>query len=71
MMKLVTGGLYTIADADTDDDNDNNTRWTEHDCIGSLPNEPKKTSKYTSPGKMYQFVDIERHKKQYVHYICM
>ena len=39
------GGLYTDADADTDDmdddDNDNNTQWTEHDCIGSLPNEPK------------------------------
>ena len=25
---------------DADDDN-NDTRWTEHDCIGSLPNEPK------------------------------
>ena len=47
---LLLGGLYTDADAnddadantDTDDDdNDNNTRWTEHDCIGLLPNEPK------------------------------
>ena len=49
---LSLGGLYTDADAnddddadndtDTDDDdNDNDTRWTEHDCIGSLPNEPK------------------------------
>ena len=28
------------ADAD-DNDNDNDTRRTEHDCIGSLPNEPK------------------------------
>ena len=30
-------------DNDTND-NDNNTRWTNHDCIGSLvcmPNEPK------------------------------
>ena len=23
------------------DNNDNDTQWTEHDCIGSLPNEPK------------------------------
>ena len=41
------GGLYTDANANTDadnaddDDNDNDTRQTEHDCIGSLPNEPK------------------------------
>ena len=44
-------GLYTDTDDDDndtdddtntdDDDNDNDTRWTEHDCIGSLPNEPK------------------------------
>ena len=43
-------GLYTDTDDDDndtdddtntdDDDNDNDTRWTEHDCIGSLPNEP-------------------------------
>ena len=47
---LSLGGLYTDADADDtdnntdtdDDDNDNDTRRTEHDCIGSLPNEPKK-----------------------------
>ena len=43
---LLLGGLYTDADADdaddnTDADNDNDTRRTEHDCIGSLPNEPK------------------------------
>ena len=49
---LSLGGLYTDANADaddtnddtntdTDDDNDNDTRRTEHDCIGSLPNEPK------------------------------
>ena len=32
----------TDDDTDTDDDdNDNDTRRTEHDCIGSLPNEPK------------------------------
>ena len=31
-------------DADNDNnDNDNDTRWTEHDCTGSLPNEPKTT----------------------------
>ena len=35
---LSLGGLYTDANAN---DDDNNTRWTEHDCIGSLPNEPK------------------------------
>ena len=39
------GELYTDdanADADdTDNDNANNTRQTNHDCIGSLPNEPK------------------------------
>ena len=32
---------------DTNDD-DNDTRWTNHDCIGSLaciPNEPKKQKK--------------------------
>ena len=44
-LKLSLGGLYTDANADTDDantdDNDNTTQWTEHDCIGSLPNEPK------------------------------
>ena len=44
---LSLGGLYTDANADADDntdaddDNDNDTRRTEHDCIGSLPNEPK------------------------------
>ena len=43
---LSLGGLYTDADADNDtdnndNDNDNNTWQTEHDCIGSLPNEPK------------------------------
>ena len=40
---LSLGGLYTDAnDADTNDaDNNDNTRWTEHDCTGSLPNEPK------------------------------
>ena len=32
--------MYTD-DADTDDANDNTTRQTKHDCIGSLPNEPK------------------------------
>ena len=41
---LSLGGLYTNADADTDaddDDNDNDTWQTEHDCIASLPNQPK------------------------------
>ena len=49
---LSLGGLYTDANADNDDnnanddadadnDNDNDTWRTEHDCIGSLPNEPK------------------------------
>ena len=45
--KLSLGGLYTDAnddanDADDTDDDNNKTTWqTEHDCIGSLPNEPK------------------------------
>ena len=44
--KLSLGGLYTDANANADntddaDDNDNDTRRTEHDCTGSLPNEPK------------------------------
>ena len=47
---LSLGGLYTDANADANNDNDanndtndndNDTRRTEHDCIGSLPNEPK------------------------------
>ena len=44
---LSLGGLYTDADAADDNDNDNETWQTEHDCIGSLPNEPKnkKTNK--------------------------
>ena len=37
MIKLSLRWLYT----DADKDNDNNTQWTEQDCIGSLPNEPK------------------------------
>ena len=43
------GELYTDNanndDNDADDDDDgndaNDKRWTNHDCIGSLPNEPK------------------------------
>ena len=31
--------IKAVTDADANDDND--TQWTEHDCIGSLPNEPK------------------------------
>ena len=41
------GQLYTDdADTDTnaDADDDNTTRRTEHDCTGSLPNEPKSSS---------------------------
>ena len=33
-------------DADDDNDDANDTRWTNHDCIGSLPNEPK-TKQFT------------------------
>ena len=33
--------LYTDADADNAADTDDDTRRTKHDCIGSLPNEPK------------------------------
>ena len=29
-------------DTDTNDANDNDTCQTKHDCIGSLPNEPKR-----------------------------
>ena len=50
---LSLGGLYADADNDTDndadaddDDNNNDTRQTEHDCIGSLPNEPKIRKKW-------------------------
>ena len=39
------GQLYTD-DADADTTNDNTTQWTEHDCMGSLPNEPKKVESY-------------------------
>ena len=51
MIKVSLGQLYTNnedADANTDmDDNasDNDTLWTTHDCIGSLPNEPKSISR--------------------------
>ena len=45
---LPLGQLYTDDTNDDDDDNtnndDNDTRWTNHDCIGSMacmPNEPK------------------------------
>ena len=43
--KLSLGWLYTDANDDNTndtDDDDNDTRRTEYDCIGSLPNEPKK-----------------------------
>ena len=40
-LKLSLGGLYTDANNNADADNDNTTQQTEHDCIGSLPNEPK------------------------------
>ena len=50
---LSLGQLYTDNDTNNDDDDndddtnddDNDTRWTNHDCIGSLacmPNEPKR-----------------------------
>ena len=39
--KLALGELYTDDANDADDTDDNTTQWTEHDCIGSLPNEPK------------------------------
>ena len=47
--KLFVEELYTGNTNDNDDDDDanddgddaNDTRWTNHDCIGSLPNEPK------------------------------
>ena len=58
---LSLGGLYTDAnaDADDDDDNDNDTRRTEHDCIGSLPNEPKSSFKSLKKFKQinYYFVN--------------
>ena len=43
MIKAVTGRACTDAadDANTNDTDNNTTRRTEHDCIGSLPNEPK------------------------------
>ena len=61
---LLLGQLYTddnTNDNDDDDDDtnddDNNTRWTNHDCIGSLacmPNEPKSQEiKREMPSKSY------------------
>ena len=49
---LSLGQLYTDDNTNDDDDDDtndddNDTRWTNHDCIGSLacmPNEPKTES---------------------------
>ena len=41
---LSLGQLYTDDTNDDDDDNNDDTRWTNHDCIGSLAcmlNEPK------------------------------
>ena len=54
---LSLGGLYTDANADDDDadndtddnNNDNDTWQTEHDCIGSLPNEPKTLCLISAP----------------------
>ena len=52
MIKPVTGRAvhkhqcWWHDDDDADADIDNNTRQTEHDCIGSLPNEPKSTTIY-------------------------
>ena len=39
MIKLSLGELYTDTNNDNNDAND--TRWTNHDCVSSLPNEPK------------------------------
>ena len=42
------GELYTNdTNANDDDTDDNTTQWTEHDCIGSLPNEPKTKGNFT------------------------
>ena len=43
MMKAFTGmAVLNANDANTDANNNDNDTWqTEHDCIGSLPNEPK------------------------------
>ena len=43
--KLSLGELYTddADNANDDDTDDNTTRQTEHDCIGSLPNEATTT----------------------------
>ena len=50
--KLLLRQLYTDdtdvdadmdTDMDTNDGNDNDTCQTKHDCIGSLPNEPKRS----------------------------
>ena len=65
---LSLGGLYTDAnaddDADADDNNDNDTRRTEHDCIGSLPNEPKTTAKIQPSIKVSNF------NRQIPHTVC-
>ena len=47
------GELYTdnTNDADANDDDANDTRWTNHDCIGSLPNAPKTLTVYCGIGE--------------------
>ena len=49
-------GLYTDADTDNANDN-NNTWWTEHDCIGSLPNEPKREKKQPKDNSFQDHMD--------------
>ena len=48
------GELYTDDtnnDDTDDDDDDDDTCRTNHDCIGSLPNEPKTTCVPVQPSK--------------------
>ena len=44
---------------DTDIDNDNTTRWTEDDCIGSLPNDPKKHMNITTIYVQTRIINIK------------
>ena len=62
---LSLGGLYTDANANTNTDadayadNDNDTPRTEHDCIGSLPNEPKKERKALPEPLLERILELE------------
>ena len=74
MIKAVTGRAVhrhrcdaddTDADDTDDNNNDNDTRRTEHDYIGSLPNEPKSQDEQVLASKgLWTLAFNDRIKKQ-------